>query len=137
MTPQQQIDDSAAAVMDALFAFKPGDIVIEKTHATAVIGEIRVMGKRLRGLGGVPMGVCISERVLKQCHGGIQGFYQCHERDGDRRGILTFHPTHAVMLYEVFIAAMVEAQNKAPADWGDWPEYLGIPREAIRDTAEK
>ena len=138
MTPEQLIDETAKAAMDALFKFRPGDIVVEKTTAMAVIGEIRVMGKRTRYTGGgIPVGTVVSERVLKQCHGGIQGFYACHERDAERRGIITMHPTHAMMSYDTFVSALVESQTKAPTDWGPWAEMLGVLRTAAVAGADE
>lgn len=131
--------DAEHEFMNAHFPFKHGDLVIEKSVAVAVIGEIRALGKRTRySGGGIPMGVSVGERVLKQCHGGLQGFYQVFERDAERRGIISLHPTHAVMSYEGFVSAVVEAQNKSPAEWGAWADDLHIVRTAIREhLAEK
>ncbi len=96
-------------VLDIHFRFKPGDVVALRETVEALKAELEAFGPRdqygSRGLG-APYGLVVSERLLAQCHGGVQGFYHILERDADRKGIVSRVPVHAVVPYAEMTAAL-------------------------------
>lgn len=106
------------SVLDSIFAFKPGDAV---AHRETLKAELEAFGPRDKYASnrGAPLPIIISERVLKECHGGIQGFYQVHERDADRRGVIALVPDHAVVPYSEMIEALAMLAPVKSTKWAD------------------
>lgn len=130
------------AVLDRMFQFKPGDVVALRETVEALKAELEAFGPRdrygSRGLG-APYGVVVSERLLAQCHGGVQGFYHIHERDADRKNIVTRVPTHAVVPYAEMTTALKALAPRAkekPGSWKDAVDNMAAMTEAAGIVAD-
>lgn len=115
------------AVLDRMFRFKPGDVVALKETVEALKAELEAFGPRdrfgSRSLG-APLGVVVSERILAQCHGGAQGFYHIHERDAERKSMISRVPTHAVVPYAELVAALKALAPPAKEKPGAWKDAV-------------
>lgn len=112
---------------DAHFQFKPGDVVALRETVEALKAELEAFGPRdrfgSRSLG-APLGVVVSERLLVQCHGGVQGFYHIHERDSERKSMISRVPTHAVVPYAEMTAALKALAPRAKEKQGSWKDAV-------------
>lgn len=103
------LGEATSAILDMYFQFKPGDVVALRETVEVLKAELEAFGPRDRYGGrtlGAPYGLVVSERVLAQCHGGVQGFYHILERDADRKSMVSRVPVHAVVPYAEMTAAL-------------------------------
>lgn len=118
---------AAEAVLDRMFQFKPGDVVALRETVEALKAELEAFGPRdrygSRSLG-APYGLVVSERLLAQCHGGVQGFYHILERDADRKGMVSRVPTHAVVPYAEMTAALKALAPPTKEKRGSWKDAV-------------
>lgn len=127
----------AADLFDAMFRFKIGDIIIETATLVAYCAEVTAFGQRDRydvRHNQMPLGVAVVERHLKQCHGGIQGFYLVQERmreTGQSMFTLLAEPT--VDSYSKLTEVM---KQLAPAPKGTSP-WRDAVAGVIQNEAEK
>lgn len=144
MTTEDKTVDPATALLnaqrlfetfDAHFRFKPGDVVALREIVEGLKAELEAFGPRDRygGNRSVHRALVVSERVLRQCHGGVQGSYHVLERDADHKGIISVVPTHAVLPYAELTAAL---KALAPPPKKDAVDGVAAVAEAAGIVAE-
>ena len=108
----------ASDVFEKFFRFNIGDIVVPKATLAMFRAELEVNGKLESKHYGeshrvnLGVGEVVVERMLQQCHGGIQGFYMLRRHDA--KGIAVFDRV-ADCEVESF-AQLIEAAKTFAAD---------------------
>ena len=112
------MQDKIKEVMDAVFKFKPGDIVTTRALVMRWKTEHEISGPRERySRGAAPTPITIVCRELEECHGGYQPKYVA--RDEARPDILLRFMDHELVEYregvEVALAMKPEPRKSDDA----------------------
>lgn len=103
-------------MMNALFSFKPGDLVMRRADHEAYAADAAANGqpdKYARERVRIPVPLTVLHRRVEQCHGGIQCFYVVSGRRQDGAIQLDTIADHeAVSFDEVKAVAMSIAPKK-------------------------
>lgn len=114
---EKALSTALGNLLDDVFAFKVGELVIPRAQATALLASMEInqpTARELRFDGyKLPTASAILERNLVQCHGGVQGFYTLRRVDGEGRAIAERYASHEVVSYMGFLQHVQEKVEAA------------------------
>ena len=108
---------------EGAFKFKIGDVVALRSDVVRYAAEIAVNGPMdVMSRAVANPAIVIVERLLVQCHGGVQGFYRVRVGDKDGRGAFLEITEHEVVPYSESAEQLLKLKRDGSERRRSWGE---------------